>query len=130
MTTQLTLFFDGACPLCRREINHYKKKDAKRHLIEFIDITSPPFKASDYDLDDVALHAKMHVKKANGQVVTGVDSFLAIWELFPEYRWLKKLVGNPFVKPLAHVGYWCFAKVRPYLPGRKEICNDDVCQRK
>jgi len=129
MKSKLTLFYDGACPLCRHEINHYKKKDKSRQLIEFIDIVSPDFSAKEYGLDPQQIHAKMHAKKSTGQIVTGVDSFLAIWELFPEYRWLHQFIGNPLVKPLAKMGYWCFARIRPYLPGRRDSCTDDTCAR-
>jgi predicted DCC family thiol-disulfide oxidoreductase YuxK len=46
-TWKIKLLFDGACPLCVREVNFLKRKDGDRHLIKFVDIA-----AEDYDLAD------------------------------------------------------------------------------
>ena len=46
---EIKLLFDGACPLCVREVNFLKRKDGDRGLIKFIDIA-----AEDYDPADNA----------------------------------------------------------------------------
>jgi len=35
----LTVYFDGACPLCRREIAHYRSRD-RAARIAFLDIAA------------------------------------------------------------------------------------------
>merc|ERR1711871_224258 len=50
----LTVFFDGSCPLCSKEISHLSKLDESssgQRAIEFVDITSLT--------DDEALRAKI-----------------------------------------------------------------------
>ncbi|MGA0997844.1 MAG: thiol-disulfide oxidoreductase DCC family protein, partial [Vulcanococcus sp.] len=42
MTTELTLLYDGGCPLCLREVNFLRKRD-QHSRIGFVDIN-----ASDY----------------------------------------------------------------------------------
>ena len=35
---QIELLYDGECPLCVREVNFLKKRDAGRGLVSFVDI--------------------------------------------------------------------------------------------
>ncbi|MCA6519379.1 MAG: DUF393 domain-containing protein, partial [Pseudanabaena sp. M110S1SP2A07QC] len=48
-TWKIKLLYDGACPLCVREVNFLKSKDVDRGLINFVDIA-----ADDYDPADNA----------------------------------------------------------------------------
>lgn len=119
------LYYDGLCPLCSREINHYRKS-AKADLIQFIDITSPDFEAQSEGLDPFKIHQSMHLKKANGEIVTGVDAFQEIWSTLPGYGWMAHLLEYRPVHKVAEWGYSVFAKLRPYLPRtkRQDACAD------
>lgn len=129
MTTQpLTLFFDGLCPLCAREIAHYRKVDESGAL-EFVDIMDPGFEASAYGLDAGRIHREMHARRGN-EVYVGVETFVAIWEALPRYRWAARLARLPGVNGLLRVGYAAFARLRPLLPRRKErLCGAGTCRR-
>lgn len=123
----LTIYFDGACPLCSREIAHYRKKDTAGRL-RYVDIASPSFDAAAYGLDKDRVKKVMHVRLPDGKMVTGVDAFIAIWSELPGYGALAKLAHLPLVNPLLHVGYHIFAALRPYLPKRHRTdCPDDRC---
>lgn len=115
---QLTIYFDGLCPLCSREINHYRKQ-TDSHKIKFTDITDSNFDAKSQGLDPIQVHKVMHVKNSDGHIRTGVDAFVAIWEVLPKYNWLAKLSQNTFLRPILNLGYDGFAAVRPYLPRKK-----------
>lgn len=119
---KLTVYFDGLCHLCSREIEHYKKQRGSAG-IEFVDITSPQFQAEKEGLDPVRVHKEMHVRKANGTLVVGVDAFIAIWEVLPRFGMAAKLGRQPLANRLLRVGYQIFAKVRPYLPRRTRDCK-------
>src|SRR5262249_12657363 len=116
-TARLTLFYDGLCPLCSREIEHYR-----RHLAgtpaDFVDITAAEFNAAAHGLDPQAVHRVMHVKVGD-ELRTGVAAFAAIWAAIPRYRWLARLARNPVGHGLMHLGYRAFARVRPWLPRRR-----------
>ncbi len=118
----MRLYYDGLCPLCSREIDHYKKcRGAER--IEFVDITSGDFDAVKEQLDPKAIHRHMHAKTSDGSVVTGVNAFILVWEQLPAYRWLAKIIRWPPAHWVAEVGYRVFARVRPLLPRRKRDCE-------
>lgn len=118
MAPKLSIYFDGLCPLCSREIDHYRKQRGS-DLLRFVDITLPEFDAAAEGVDPVAVHKVMHVRTAAGELKTGVDSFIAIWESLPAYRVVARVAKWAPASFLLNVGYQGFARVRPLLPRRK-----------
>lgn len=126
----LTVFFDGLCQLCSREIDHYRKKRGADR-IRFVDITSADFHAENEGVDPILVHQVMHVKTAEGRIVTGVDSFVEIWRTLPSYGWLAKTIEIRPVRLFADQAYSVFAKLRPYLPRKKADCSQSpYCEMK
>jgi predicted DCC family thiol-disulfide oxidoreductase YuxK len=126
----LQVFYDGACPLCSREIDHYRRQD-RRGRLETVDISAPGFAPERYGIARDAFMAELHAIDREGTVYRGVAAFRAIWLAFPEktvYRFMARLVGLPLVEPLARQAYRLFARLRPHLPGRKSDCEDDRCR--
>ena len=125
--SELVMFYDGLCPLCSREIRHYRKK-VTTESVEFVDITADGFDAVAWGLDPKLVHREMHAIH-NGRVRIGVDCFLAIWTVVPGYGWLRRLVAFPLVLPFAKAGYWFFSKARPLLPRKKvRDCDTGACR--
>ena len=118
----LRIYFDGLCPLCSREINHYRQTKGSEKLI-FIDITDSSFNPQKEGLDPLKVHHVLHVKDSNGNVYTAVDAFIHIWRLLPNYNWLAHIVSNPFIKILITPFYYLFAKFRPQLQKRNKDCQ-------
>ena len=123
----LQVFFDGACPICRREMGHYRKRD--RHgRIEWVDIAGAGFEAGSYGLDPGRIQQVMHARTADGRVFTEVGAFVKIWEALPAglvttpLRWLFKVPGMLWV---AGFGYRAFARNRYRLTGR---CTAESCE--
>lgn len=125
--SQVTIFYDGLCPLCSREIEHYRKRAGSD--VQFVDIVSPGFDAGLYGLDPDRIHKVMHVKVGD-DVRTGLDAFIAIWRVMPGYGWMAKVANLPVIRQVLTVGYHGFAAIRPFLPRRKTpLCETGVCQR-
>ncbi|MEO0407798.1 MAG: DCC1-like thiol-disulfide oxidoreductase family protein, partial [Cyanobacteria bacterium P01_A01_bin.135] len=40
---RIKLLYDGECPLCLREVNFLKKRDAGRGRVAFVDIADPDY---------------------------------------------------------------------------------------
>lgn len=85
------VFFDGGCPMCEKEINHYKKVD-RLGKIEWVDITTSPEKLQEYDISLTSALERLHCINAYGEKVSGVAGFLLIWDNLPYYRRLAALV--------------------------------------
>jgi predicted DCC family thiol-disulfide oxidoreductase YuxK len=125
----LQVFYDGNCILCSKEISYYRKQK-RADSIEWINIVDAQFKAEDYGLDPVRIHARFHAKK-NNIIVEGVDAFLWIWQELQIFKPLQFFAQNSLSRPIMNLGYHIFVKIRPYLPRRKELqCDTDACTPK
>lgn len=121
----LRVFYDGACPLCSREIEHYRRRDRAGRLIP-VDISTTDFDPQPYGIALRAFMHELHVIDRRGQVFRGVEAFRAIWQAFPDaigYRMLAAVVALPGINALARLGYRIFARLRPSLPGRRGACD-------
>jgi len=124
----LTVYYDGLCPLCSREIVHYRKKTVG-DAVRFVDITDPTFDAAAHGLDARRVHRLMHVKVGD-EVRVGLEAFIALWEAIPAYRRLGRLARLPGLHGLLALGYRAFAVIRPWLPRRKRpVCSAGTCDR-
>ncbi|PLX73440.1 MAG: DUF393 domain-containing protein [Desulfuromonas sp.] len=126
----LKIFYDGACPVCSREVEHYRRQDRSGRL-QAIDISAPEFDPKVYGIPFQDFMYQLHVIDADGEVYLGVDAFRAIWRAFPDslvYRTMARILALPVMNPLARVGYRIFARLRPRLPGRDRACSKGSCQ--
>jgi predicted DCC family thiol-disulfide oxidoreductase YuxK len=108
----LRVFYDGACPLCRKEISVYQRADGKG-AIEWCDVSD--CKSTGLPLPREDLLARFHVQKPDGQLISGARGFVEVWRQLPGWRWLAlpaSIPGVPMVMEWAYVG---FLRVRPGL---------------
>ncbi|RMF45865.1 MAG: DUF393 domain-containing protein, partial [Deltaproteobacteria bacterium] len=112
----LQLFFDGACPVCAREVGSYLRLDGGRHLAG-VDISSADFDPARWGRSRAEFETRMHALDAAGRWYLGVDAFVATWQLLPgwHWRWAARLVQLEPVRRLAQVGYRFFARHRHLL---------------
>jgi len=124
---KLEVFYDGSCSVCRREMEHYRRRDRDGRL-QLVDISVAGFDAGVYGRDLQAFMARLHVRDARGGFYTGVDAFARIWEVIPGAGWtlLARVIQLPGVHLLSAVVYALFARYRGYLPKRAG-CADDRC---
>lgn len=107
--SSLTVFFDGGCPLCSREISHYRKLQTLK-TIAWIDITQAPESLSEHGIPLSDAMAEFHVVDTSGQLHKGVDGFLLLWEALPYYRHLSCLCRHLPILSLMKQGYSRFAR--------------------
>ena len=125
----LEIFYDGNCIVCSREIDHYRRNNPEGRLM-FIDIRAASFDAQYYGKSNTDFLARMHIRDARGNFMSGVEAFLAIWRAYPsgsKYRLLAQLVSLPPITPLIRIGYALFARYRHLLPKRKNDCASNAC---
>ena len=125
----LQVFFDGACPICSREIAFTRRRD-RLHHIEFIDIAGVEFDAAAHGLALQRLNEKMHAKGADGRVYIGVEAFRQIARALPASLLtlgFRGLLHIPGVMWIARLYYSWFAKNRLRLGGR---CTAETCSIK
>ncbi|OIQ46279.1 MAG: DUF393 domain-containing protein [Roseobacter sp. MedPE-SW] len=112
---QLTVFYDGSCPLCATEIDVYHRADQNQSLC-LVDVSSEHFSGDDRISREQAL-ARFHVRLPDGRQVSGARGFIEVWRVLPSWRWVSKLADRPSVaKPLELV-YRMFLPIRPLIAG-------------
>jgi len=111
--TALTVYFDGSCALCSVEIGHYARQRGAQGLC-FVDASTPGAQTGDGLSRDAALQ-RFHVRRADGQLVSGARAFVAIWETLPAWKALARLARLPGVIMLLEGSYRLFLPVRPLL---------------
>lgn len=120
VTLPLTVFYNGACPICRAEITHYKGLAARDTLV-WRDLADKPDALAAYELTPAQAKRRLYTADADGALYCGVDSFIGIWERLPRYRWLARLTRLPGFYTLAGVLYERLAvPVLAWLNARRE----------
>ena len=111
MAKQVTVWFDGTCPLCRREIALMRKLD-RNSAITFEDVSdgSP----ANCPIDQSELLARFHARE-NEQIYSGAAAFAAMWRAIPLLRPLGLAARNQTVLSILNALYGQFLKYRPRL---------------
>ena len=105
------MFYDGGCPLCRREVAHYRRLD-RRDRIDWVDISRDPETLAVLGVTLEQAMARLHVQDPQGRLLTGVPAFAAVWDALPGYRHLARLVRALRLVPALDWGYARFARRR------------------
>jgi predicted DCC family thiol-disulfide oxidoreductase YuxK len=109
----LKVYFDGQCPLCRKEINLYKKISQGKQ-ISWINIEEASFDAAKTGLTKDELKARFHVI-LNDKVYSGGYAFLQLWSFIPGLAWATKVLDKAFFPKLLDKVYDFFLIIRPTL---------------
>ena len=109
----LTVLYDGACPLCRREIGIYRGLRPNTPVC-FSDVSDaaqplPPGATREQ------LLARFHVRTPDGQLLSGAEAFLALWATLPGWRWLALAGRLPGATWAMERTYRFFLRWRPAL---------------
>lgn len=108
---QVEVWFDGACPLCRREIMLMRRLD-RAGRITFIDLVDPTSETC--PLDPEIMLARFHARE-NGIILSGAAAFAAMWRVIPLLRPLGLAARLPGVGALLEWLYVRFLRIRPRL---------------
>lgn len=109
--TGLTVWHDGSCLLCRREIALVRRLD-RRGAIRFVDVAAGD--AADCPIDRAELLSRFHARE-DGRLLSGAAAFAAMWRAVPALRPLGLLFRGPLALSLLERLYRGFLRVRPRL---------------
>jgi predicted DCC family thiol-disulfide oxidoreductase YuxK len=109
----LTVFHDGSCPLCAREMEVYRKS-AGADALRFVDVSAAANDAAP-GLSREAAMRRFHILTADGRLVSGGPAFVALWLTLPGWRWLGRAFDNRVGRWLVGRAYDAFLPVRPFF---------------
>ncbi|MBO9490903.1 DUF393 domain-containing protein [Endozoicomonas sp. G2_1] len=138
---QVTIFYDGQCPICLAEMKHLKALD-DQNLLDLQDLHQTAFAEKFPQVDPEKAMAVLH-GRYQGQAIYGLDVTYHAWRAVGKGTWVA-ILRWPVVRSLADLVYLFFAKHRhrlsllaerlfprlaigqsPFLEGK---CSDGQCK--
>jgi predicted DCC family thiol-disulfide oxidoreductase YuxK len=96
MADDTRVLYNQTCPVCRFEIDSYRRRAAAQGLPIRFDTLD---RAEDWGLTPDQAARRLHVWH-RGRVLSGLAAFRALWGEMPGWRWLARLTGWPLIRPL------------------------------
>jgi len=126
---QVKVLIDGACPLCRREAELWKRLDRRRGNIVLLDIHSPEFDALDCGVTREQALEQIHGLLPSGDVVRGMEVIRRAYEA-AGWGWLLAPTGWPLLRIFFDWAYGWFARNRLRLTGRQSASGKSCSGRR
>jgi predicted DCC family thiol-disulfide oxidoreductase YuxK len=111
---RIQIFYDGACPVCRRSRDWCLARDSSNRF-RFTDFRAVP--DDRLPMSRSQAETTMWVREADGRLLDGFEGWRRILAELPRWRWLARVSGLP---PLCWLGppiYRLVARLRP-VPSR------------
>jgi ubiquinone biosynthesis monooxygenase Coq7 len=106
-----TVYFDGACPVCSREIAMYQRQPGAEH-VRWVDVARCSTDELGPNLNREAALARLHLRRADGALVSGAEAFTSLWQALPRWAWLGRLLSFRPVLWLLEGAYRAFLWLR------------------
>ena len=123
--TEITVYYDGACPLCAREVAFYRRRRGGDRL-NWVDVSAIEDQEVAPGLSKSAALSRFHVRKSDGQMVSGGLAFAALWHALPAFRPVGRLFGSPPLSWLLELSYILFLRFRPQM---QQLASRPSCSR-
>lgn len=140
-TWKIKLLYDGACPLCVREVNFLKQRDAGRGLVAFVDIAADDYTPeANGGVDFATAMGRIHAVLPDGTIVKNVEVFRRVYEVLG-MGWVYAATRLPGLGAVADAVYGVWADWRLAMTGRPNLativrdrqarlmCADQRCHR-
>ena len=128
-TAKLTIFFDGGCPLCKREVDFLQSRNQMESL-RFIDINSSDFSL---DLQNGITYRqameRIHALKSDGSVIKDIKVFQEAYDLIG-LGWIYAPTRFPVFDKFFESIYKLWAKYRlkiTFRPSIEKLCSERGC---
>ncbi len=113
--SELTVFYDGLCPVCSREVASYQRLTL-RAPITWLDLAGgvDVLNTEPFTLEQAL--ALLHVKDVQGNLYVGLAAHVLLCQHLPGLTWLSALLSNsPRLHAICDHAYQFFTRHRPGL---------------
>lgn len=118
---QIKLLYDGECPLCLREVNFLRKRDAGRGLVAFVDIAADDYcPEANGGISFEAAMGRIHALLPDGTILQNVAVFRRVYEILG-MGWVYAATKLPLIGALVDAVYGVWADKRLALTGRPDL---------
>ncbi len=104
----ITVFYDAACPRCVKDRENYEQISGEHaEQVCWFDITGHEQELKELGIDPHKALTELHVKTADGQIVSELDAYIALMIRVPRLKPLAWIIGLPLIRPLlARCYHW------------------------
>ncbi|WP_207063531.1 thiol-disulfide oxidoreductase DCC family protein [Motiliproteus sp. SC1-56] len=92
----VTVYFDGACPICRKEVRQYDRW-ALPGSVRWVDITDHADTLRELGITPEAALLELHLRHPDGRLERGLDAFITLWARIP---WCRPLAWVASLAPV------------------------------
>lgn len=128
--TQTLVFYDGACPVCVREMQVLRRHDRAQRLA-MVDIAAADFDAHAWPASRADMNAALHVRLPDGSWRSGMAAIRHIYRVIGKGWWLAP-TGWPLISHVFDRLYAAFARHRLVLSARLDFgtthCANGTCR--
>lgn len=110
----ITVFYDGSCPLCRREIAFYRRRGGASR-IGWRNISGRSAQSLPAGLSRDDAMARLHAAREDGKLLSGAAAFAEIWAHTPGFGLFRRLARRPAIRWILDKAYDLFLHWRPAL---------------
>ena len=103
----LTIFYDGNCPLCMKEMQLLKQNTIDKS-IHFANLHNESFSTDYPHIDKTEAIQILHGQLNTGELLLGLDVTCKAWALVGKHKWLA-ILRWPVIRTIADVFYRLFA---------------------
>lgn len=107
----ITIYYDGKCGLCSKEIDHYRSI-AQAGIFDWKEVHKAQDELAAYGISLADGLRLLHAQDDQGEFHKGVDAFILIWKQLKRWRLLGFIIGLPILYPLSNIAYKAFANWR------------------
>jgi predicted DCC family thiol-disulfide oxidoreductase YuxK len=120
---KIKLLYDGECPLCLREVDFLRKRDAGRGLVAFVDIADDNYTAeANGGVTFATAMGRIHAVLPDGTVVQKVEVFRCVYEVLG-MGWIYAITKLPIIGWIANLLYDFWADRRLAWTGRSDLAT-------
>ena len=129
-TAKLTIFFDGGCPLCKREVEFLQSRN-QRGYRSFIDINTSDFYLDfKYGITYKQAMERIHALKSDGSIIKDIKVFQEAYTLIG-LGWIYAPTKIPIFSKFIDFIYGIWAKYRlrlTFRPSIEKLCVEKHCE--
>ncbi|SFR50040.1 Predicted thiol-disulfide oxidoreductase YuxK, DCC family [Marinobacter gudaonensis] len=95
----IRVFYDGACPSCRRDRRQYEKLAGRAaDQVEWVDITGRDEELKARGIDPAMALKELHVEDPQGRIHSELDAYILLMSRVPLLKPLAWLIGLPIIR--------------------------------
>ena len=129
-TVKLTIFFDGGCPICKREVEFLQSRNQRGYL-SFIDINTSDFYLDfKYGITYKQAMERIHALKSDGSIIKDIKVFQEAYTLIG-LGWIYAPTKIPIFSKFIDFIYGIWAKYRlrlTFRPSIEKLCAEKHCE--